>query len=80
MLHERSSLAVAFLVAEHGSRLMGSIIVVHELSCSVAAGILPDQGWNPCLLHWQADSEPLDLQKTPCLLLLKNPRAGTVQW
>ena len=25
-------------------------------SCSAACGIFPDQGSNPCLLHWQADS------------------------
>ena len=30
--------------------------MVHGLSCSVACGILPDQGLNLCLLHWQADS------------------------
>ena len=28
----------------------------HGLSCSVACGIFPDQGSNPCPLHWQADS------------------------
>ena len=38
----------------------GSIVVVPGLSCSAACGIFPDQGWNLCLLHWQADlpSEP----------------------
>ena len=36
-----------------------STVVVHRLSCSAAYGILPDQGLNPCLLHWQADSLPL---------------------
>ena len=30
--------------------------VAHGLSCSVARGIFPDQGSNPCPLHWQADS------------------------
>ena len=29
---------------------------MHGLSCSVACGIFPDQGSNPCPLHWQADS------------------------
>ena len=33
--------------------------MVHGLSCSVACGIFPDQGSNPCPLHWQADSQPL---------------------
>ena len=28
------------------------------LSCSRACGIIPDQGSNLCLLHWQADSQP----------------------
>ena len=28
----------------------------HELSCSAARGIFPDQGLNPCSLHWQAES------------------------
>ena len=33
-----------------------SIAVVHGLSCSKACGIFPDQGSNPCALHWQGDS------------------------
>ena len=33
----------------------GSVVVVHGLS-----GIFLDQGLNPCLLHWQADSLPLE--------------------
>ena len=39
-----------------GSRRAGSVVVAHGLSCSVACGIFPDQGSNPCPLHWQADS------------------------
>ena len=34
----------------------------HGLSCFAACGIFPDQGSNPCLLHWQADSLPLSHQ------------------
>ena len=30
--------------------------MAHGLSCSTACGIFPDQGSNPCPLHWQADS------------------------
>ena len=37
----------------------------HRLSCSVAHGIFLHQGSNPCLLHWQADSFPLDHQGSP---------------
>ena len=33
-----------------------SVVVAHGLSCSVACGIFPDQGLNPCPLHWQVDS------------------------
>ena len=33
-----------------------SVVVAHGLSCSAACGIFPDQGLNPCPLHWQADS------------------------
>ena len=36
-----------------------SIVLAHELSCSMAYGIFLDQGSNLCLLHWQAYSLPL---------------------
>ena len=35
------------------------------LCCSVACEICPNQGLNPCLLHWQADSLPLSHQGSP---------------
>ena len=35
---------------------MGSVVVVHGLSCSSPCGIFPDPGSNPCLLHWQVGS------------------------
>ena len=44
------------LLQSTGSRCAGSVVVAHGLSRSVACGILPDQGSNPCPLHWQADS------------------------
>ena len=40
----------------------GSVAMAHGLSCLVACGIVPDQGLNPCLLHWQVDSYPLHRQ------------------
>ncbi|KAJ8797064.1 hypothetical protein J1605_001874 [Eschrichtius robustus] len=52
-----------------GSRRAGSVIVAHGSSCSVACGIFPDQGSNPCPLHWQADSQPLRHQGSPCMSL-----------
>ena len=48
-----------------GCRRAGSAIVAHGPSCSAACGILPDQGSNPCPLHWQADSQPLRHQGSP---------------
>ena len=37
----------------------------HRLPCSAVYGVFPDQGWNPCFLHWQADSLPLSHQERP---------------
>ena len=42
-----------------------------RFSCSTACGIFPDQGSNPCPLHWQADSQPLLHQGNPKCSLLK---------
>ena len=33
-----------------------SVVEDPGLSCSELCGIFPQQGLNPCLLHWQADS------------------------
>ena len=38
-------------------------------------GIFLDQGLNSCLLHWQADSLPLNHHLSPPRLLLKAPGA-----
>ena len=48
-----------------GSRRAGSVVVAHGPSCSAACGIFPDQGSNPCPVHWQADSQPLRHQGSP---------------
>ena len=53
------------LLRSTGSRRAGSVVVAHRPSCSVACGIFPDQGSNPCPLHWQADSQPLRYQGSP---------------
>ena len=53
------------LLRSTGSRCAGSVIVAHGPSCSAACGIFPDQGSNPCPLHWQADSQPLRHQGSP---------------
>ena len=59
------SLSRPLLLRSTGSRRAGSVIVAHGPSCSVACGIFPDQGSNPCSLHWQADSQPLSHQGSP---------------
>ena len=53
------------LLRRTGSRCAGSVVVAHGPSRSAACGILPDQGSNPCPLHWQADSQPLRHQGSP---------------
>ena len=59
------SLSRPLLLWSTGSRRAGSVVVAHRPSCSVACGIFPDQGSNPCPLHWQADSQPLRHQGSP---------------
>ena len=53
------SLSRPVLLRSTGSRRAGSVVVAHGPSCSAACGIFPDQGSNPCPLHWQADCQPL---------------------
>ena len=44
--------------------------MVHELSCSEAHGIFPDQRSNLYLLHWQVDSLPLSHQGSPHFIFI----------
>ena len=53
------SLSRPLLLQSTSPRRAGSVIVAHGPSCSAACGIFPNQGSNPCPLHWQADSQPL---------------------
>ena len=62
------SLSRPLLLWSTGFRHAGSVIVAHGPSCSVACGIFPDQGSNPCPLHWQADSQPLRHQGSPVFI------------
>ena len=54
----------------------GSVVLVHELSCSVACGIFPDQGTNPCALHWLAESYALHHRESPQPLLISAAAAA----
>ena len=60
------SLSRPLLLRSTGSRRAGSAIVAHGPSRYAARGIFPDQDSNPCPLHWQADSQPLRHQGSPC--------------
>ena len=66
------SLSRPLLLWSTGSRRAGSVIVAHGPSCSAACGIFPEEGSNPCPLHWQADSQPLRHQGSPILLLISS--------
>ena len=59
------SLSRPLLLRSTDSRRASSVIVAHGPTCSAACGIFPDQGSNPCPLHWQADSQPLRHQGSP---------------
>ena len=63
------SLSWPLLLRSTGFRRAGSVVVAHRPSCSAACGIFPDQGSNPCPLHWQADSQPLHHQGSPILFI-----------
>ena len=45
---------LSFVIPIPRLRRTGSV-VAHRFSCSITGRIFPDQGSNPCLLHWQAD-------------------------
>ena len=57
--------AVVSLVAEHGLSSCGD-----WPTCSVASGVLPEQGSNLCPVHGQANSQPLDCQGSPSIFSL----------
>ena len=51
---------------------VGSSVVVESrgytlVAVRMACGIFPDQGSNPCLLHWQAESLSLSHQGSPVI-------------
>ena len=65
------SLSQPLSLQSTSSRRAGSVVVAHRPSYSAACGIFPDQGSNPCHLHWQADSQPLRHQGSPAARFLK---------
>ena len=74
------SLSRPLLLRSTGSRRAGSAIVAHGSSRSAACGILPDQGSNPCPLHWQADSQPLRHQGSPKFFIFIQQSTEICPW
>ena len=74
------SLSRPLLLRSTGSRRAGSVVVVHGPSRSAACGIFPDQGSNPCPLHWQADSQPLHHQGSPLLTFEYTSLTSQLVW
>ena len=72
------SLSRPLLLWSTGSRRAGSVVVAHGPSRSTACGIFPDQGSNPCPLHWQADCQPLRHQGSPVFFIFHWIRAGAL--
>ena len=65
------SLSRPLLLRSTGSRRAGSVVLAHGLSHSTACGIFPDQGSNPCPLHWQANSQPLRHRGSPRMFVFE---------
>ena len=57
-----------------GLQSTGSVVVACGLSCSMACGIFPHQGLNPCLLYRQADSLSLSHQEAILQDFLKSSK------
>ena len=53
-------------------RRAGLIVVEYGLNYPKACRIFSDQGSNPCPLHWQVDSYPLDQQGSPSPVILQH--------
>ena len=67
-LHAGFSLQWLLSLLSTGTRVLRlSSCGARGLSCFTACGIFPDQGLNPCLLYWQADSLTLSHQGSPQL-------------
>ena len=70
----------ASLVGSTGFRRAGSVVVANGPSCSAACGIFPDQGSNPCPLHWQADSQSQRHQGSLVMSFHSGSITGKSQW
>ena len=60
--------AVVPTVEQGLKSVRASVAVAHGLSWVDTCEVFPEQGWNLCLLPWQAVSLLLDHQGSPCCL------------
>ena len=81
------SLRWLLLLQSTGSRHAGSVVVAHGLSCSVARGIFPDQGSNPCppalaggFLTTAPPGKSLNAFFVLPIFLLLSPAQNSVSW
>ena len=63
-------------VTAPGLQSTSSVVVAHGPSCSTACGIYPNQGLNPCLLHWHVDSLPQSHQRSPIFHIFISQKPG----
>ena len=61
-VHELLAAVESLVMERELQGAWASVVTALRLSCSVARGILPDQGLNLCPLHWEADYYPLHHQ------------------
>ena len=77
LMEQRLQGTKSSVAATHGLSSCGSPALEHRLQSggtqaqllTQACGIFLDQGSNPCLLHWQAESLPLNHQGSPLSLM-----------
>ena len=65
LVTKRGLLTGQILLWSSGSQAQAQVVVAHGLTYSRACGTFQDQGFNPCLLHWQAGSLPVSHQGSP---------------
>ena len=63
-----------------GSRAQAQQLWHVVLSYPSTCGIFPDQGSNPCPLHWQTDSYSLHTRKIPFVHFLISAILTGVRW
>lgn len=63
---------MGFIVAALRLQSTGSIVAAHELSCSMARGVFPDQGWEAMSPALAEDSLPPELPGSPKHYFLEN--------